>query len=207
MFGVLKREFLNSRFLHLRNRTFISCVRVFFSLLVSLKTIAMKSFLYVLLIVIISGCSESILSDIEIEDPSLLKVVVKVQQDEYNNKEVQVFIRDKNNHPVDMLNGEVLVNEHNAPYKRANIRAFNARGYIYEPANWEQSFKITIYWNQSEGYTFFVDKYSGFPGFIVNYPVSDSGQSSYATRNDSFTIYSAPFYRKSINVEYTIMVD
>jgi hypothetical protein len=180
---------------------------VFLGLFVSLKTIAMKSLLSVLLIVFISGCSESILSDIEINDPSLLKVVVKVQQDEYNNKEVQVFIRDKNNHPVDMLNGDVLVNEHNAEYKRASIKALNARGYIYEPANWEQSFKITVYWNQQEGYTFFVDKYSGFPGFRVNYPVYRSGQNSYATLNDNFTIYSAPFYRKSIDVEYSIMVE
>jgi len=104
----------------------------------------------------------------EITDPHLLKVKVKIEQNKNNEKEVQVFIRDKNNKPIELMTGRVIVNDHAALFNRAEVNAMGARGYIYYPYTGEQVFKITIYWNSYESHTFILSPNNGWPGFRYN---------------------------------------
>ncbi|MBK3516014.1 hypothetical protein [Carboxylicivirga marina] len=161
-------------------------------------------YLLILVAIFSTSCSKSVLSDMEISDPHLLKVKVKIEQNIHDEKEVHVFIRDKNNKPVDLLSGRVIINEHTLPFERAQVNAAGTRGYIYTPHYDEQIFKITIYWNSYESHTFILSPQNGWPGF--KYP-----NCSCTHNHDSDTIYNsyslkpAPFYNHEIDIVYNIM--
>jgi len=149
-----------------------------------------------------TSCSKSALSDVDIMDPSLLKVKVKIEQNNYNDKEVQVFVRDKNNNPVEFLNGKVLVNGRHVSFDRASVHAAGTRGYIYTPSNSEQVFQITIFWNSRDHYSFVLSPETEWPGFYCNsYHSCDEDAH---TINNSYELKGAPFYHKEIVVSYTI---
>ena len=115
-------------------------------------------FYFATITILFSSCSESILSDVDIVDPRVLKVKVKIEQDADNDKEVQIFVRDKNNHPVDLLYGKVIVNGERVPYTRASVNELDQRGYIYEPYNNEHQFQITIFWNEHDHHSFILNR-------------------------------------------------
>ncbi len=150
----------------------------------------------------LTGCSKSALSDVDIMDPSLLKVKVKIEQNDYNDKEVQVFVRDKNNNPVEFMNGKVLINGQRVGFDRASVHAAGTRGYIYEPYNNEQIFQITIFWNTRDQYSFVLSPETGWPGFYCNtyHACDDDGHSI----SKNFELKGTPFYHNEITVSYTI---
>jgi len=140
----------------------------------------------------------------EITDPHQLKVKVKIEQDEHNNKEVQVFVRDRNNRPVDMMSGRVIVNDHIVLFDRAEVNSAGARGYIYHPYGDEQIFKITIYWNSYDSHTFILSPSNGWPGF--RYPDCSCNYGHEADYlYDSYSLQPAPFHNHEINIVYNIM--
>jgi len=153
-----------------------------------------------------TSCSKSALSDVDIMDPSLLKVKVKIEQNDHNDKEVQVFIRDKNNNPVDLLNGKVLINGQRVSFDRASVHAAGTRGYIYTPSNSEQVFQITIFWNSRDNYSFVLSPETGWPGFYCNSYSSCNRCDNCGehTVHDSYELKGTPFYHKEIIVSYTI---
>jgi len=153
----------------------------------------------------LGSCSKSVLSDMEITDPHLLKVKVKVEQNGDNEREVQVYIRDKNNKPIDLMTGRVVVNDHAALFDRAEVNALGARGYMYYPYSDEHIFKITIYWNSYDSHTFILSPDNGWPGFR-NYDYcscSNHHEPSYAS--DTYTLRPAPFHNHEIDVSYRIV--
>lgn len=162
-------------------------------------------FLYIALILLIfTSCSESILSDMEINDPNMLKVKVKIEQSDYNEKEIQVFVRDTKDHPVDMLDGRVYVNNHRVSYDRAEINSLGARGYIYTPHSNEQIFEITIYWNHYESHTFTLSPSNGWPGFYTDDNCSCYHSHDHFVRRN-YTLKPAPFNDREIEVSYHIL--
>ncbi|MCU4166026.1 hypothetical protein [Carboxylicivirga caseinilyticus] len=164
----------------------------------------MKALPILLLIALLfSACTESILSDIEIADPYQLKVKVKIEQNNENDKEIQVFIRDTKNHPVDLLTGKVIVNDHYVSYSRAMVNSAGARGYIYRPHNDEQVFDITIYWNSVDYHRFLLSPANGWPGFYCNHSHWDDEDVDF--ESDNYSLRPAPFYDNEIDIAYTIM--
>ena len=148
----------------------------------------------------------SVLSDMEITDPDVLKVKVNIEQNEYNEKEIQVFVRDKNNRPVELLTGKVIVNGCRVYFERANVNAAATRGYIYVPENWEQSFEISLYWNEYDYHTFVLDCETGFPGFFHNEPYHScecDGEVDFYQKR--YELRPAPFYKNRIQVEIKII--
>jgi len=141
----------------------------------------------------------------EITDPHLLKVKVKIEQNKNNEKEVQVFIRDKNNKPIELMTGRVIVNDHAALFNRAEVNAMGARGYIYYPYTGEQVFKITIYWNSYESHTFILSPNNGWPGFRYNGDCSCSQNHEPSFVSDNYTLRPAPFYNHEIDIAYNII--
>lgn len=171
------------------------------------KNIMMRLFVILLLTILtLTGCSKSPLSDVDIMDPSLLKVKVKIEQNSYNDKEVQVFIRDKNNNPVELLNGKVLVNGHRVSFDRASVHAAGTRGYIYTPSNSEQEFQISIFWNAYDNYSFILCRETGWPGFYCNSYNSchQCNECDEHTISNRYELKGAPFYHHEIVVSYTI---
>ncbi|WP_430814136.1 hypothetical protein [Carboxylicivirga sp. RSCT41] len=158
--------------------------------------------LLILVAIISTSCSKSVLSDMEITDPHLLKVKVKIEQNVHDEKEVQVFIRDKNNRPVDLLSGRVIVNEQAVRFDRAEVNAAGTRGYIYYPHYNEQIFKITIYWNSYDSHTFILSPQNGWPGF--KYPNCSCNYEP-DQLNGSYSLKPAPFYNNEIDIVYNIM--
>ncbi len=165
----------------------------------------MKAMITIMLMaIVLTSCSKSVLSDVEITDPHLLKVKVKLEQNEHDEREVQVFIRDKNNRPVELMTGKVVVNNHILPFDRAEVNAAGARGYIYYPHYNEQVFKITIYWNSYDAHTFILSRDNGWPGFPTqNCHCSYHHDSDHLY--DSYSLRPAPFYNHEISVVYNIM--
>ncbi len=158
----------------------------------------------ILVAILSTSCSKSVLSDMEITNPDLLKVKVKIEQNIHDEKEVQVFVRDKNNRPVDLLSGRVVVNEQSVPFDRAQVNAAGTRGYIYYPHYNEQIFKITIYWNSYDSHTFILSPQNGWPGFdYPNCSCPDNHEPDYIT--DSYSLKPAPFYNNEIDIVYNIM--
>jgi hypothetical protein len=148
----------------------------------------------------------SVLSDMEISNPEVLKVKVKIVQNEYNEKEVQVFVRDHNNRPVDLYSGKVMVNGCRAPFERAQVHAAGTRGYIYVPDNWEQAFEISVYWNEYDAHSFYLGRNTGFPGFFYNEPYYDCGcDGDVNYRHKNYDLKPAPFHDNRIQVEYKIL--
>lgn len=160
-------------------------------------------YLVLILALAVSSCSESVLSDVEITDPHLLKVKVKIEQDSDNNKEVQVFIRDTKNHPIDLLTGRVIINDHAVLYDRASVNAAGTRGYIYRPYNDEQVFEITIFWNSIDYHTFLLSPANGWPGFYCNRSHWDEENTDFISNN--YKLKPAPFNDHEIEVSYTII--
>lgn len=161
-------------------------------------------YLLILVAIISTSCSKSVLSDVEISDPHLLKVKVKIEQNVHDEKEVQVFIRDKNNKPVDLLSGRVIVNEQSVPFDRAQVNAAGTRGYIYYPHYNEQIFKITIFWNSYDSHTFILSPQNGWPGF--RHPnCSCSNNYEPDQLYDNYSLRPAPFYNHEIDIVYNIM--
>ncbi len=160
-------------------------------------------YILILIAIISTSCSKSILSDMEITDPHLLKVKVKIEQNSDNEKEVQVFIRDKNNRPIDLLTGKVIVNECITRFDRAEVNAAGARGYIYRPYDDEQIFKITIYWNSYDYHTFVLSPQNGWPGF--RYPDCSCYTHEPDYLYDSYSLKPAPFYDNEIDIVYNII--
>ncbi|WP_439183052.1 hypothetical protein [Carboxylicivirga taeanensis] len=161
-------------------------------------------YLLILVALISTSCSKSVLSDMEITDPHLLKVKVKIEQNIHNEKEVQVLIRDRNNRPVQLLTGMVIVNECTTHFDRAEVNAAGTRGYIYRPYDHEQLFKITIYWNSYDSHTFILSPQNGWPGF--RYPDCDCHypyEPEYIS--DHYALKPAPFYNQEIDVVYNII--
>lgn len=171
----------------------------------------MKLKIYAILICILSlsmvGCSKSPLSEIELNDPSVLKVSVHIAQNEYNDKEVQVFIRDKNGRPVKLLDGWVDVNRSEAKWDRASINSLNERGYIYYPFRNEHEFLVEIHLNGEDTYWFRIDPESGFPGFVHDYPIEPGeymeGEDPYLTH--TYYIRNRYFRHEEIKVSYHIL--
>ncbi|WP_321308146.1 hypothetical protein [Marinifilum fragile] len=171
----------------------------------------MKARIYTLLFLIgllsMQSCSKSALSDIELTDPSLLKVSVRIAQDYNNNKEVQVFIRDKNSRPVQLENGWVEVNGIVAHWSRADIHSLSERGYIYRPDEYEHDFRIYIHLNPYDVYWFDLNPSTGFPGFIRNYPLHDDEfHPEYDPYiDDHYNLYDMPFRNEIVKVNYKIL--
>ncbi len=161
-------------------------------------------YVLILMAIVSTSCSKSVLSDMEITDPQQLKVKVKIEQNIDDEKEVQVFIRDRNNRPVDLLTGKVIVNEYIVPFDRAEVNSANARGYIYRPHFDEQIFKITIFWNSYDYHTFILSPRNGWPGF--RYP-DCSCHYNYEPDylHDSYSLKPAPFYDNEIDIVYNII--
>ena len=155
----------------------------------------------------IQSCSKSALSDIELTDPDLVKVSVRIAQNYDNYKEVQVFVRDKNNRPVQLENGWVEVNGIVAHWDRAEIHSLNERGYIYRPDDYEHDFRVFIQLNSDDVYWFDLNPSTGFPGFIRNYPLhSDEFHPEYDPYiRDSFHLLDMPFRNGIVKVSYTIL--
>jgi len=193
---------------------FASLIRVWHNIyVIGIKQIliTMKNSLYILWIFIIallgSGCSKSALSDIELQDPSLVKVSVKIAQDVLNQKEVQVFIRDRHNRPVELEHGWVEVNGREARWKRAEINSLSERGYIYYPHPNEHEFEIAIHLNRHDVYWFDINRDTGFPGFVHNGAL-DRYEASHAVDpflSDSYSLYNMPFYNHKVKVSYHIL--
>ncbi|TAJ09759.1 hypothetical protein DMA11_19710 [Marinilabiliaceae bacterium JC017] len=160
-----------------------------------------------MLLMLLYACSKSVLSDVEISDPDLLKVKVKIEQDAYNDKEVQVFIRDKNNHPVELRNGKVVVNGCKLDFERASVNGLEARGYMYTPDNHEQIFQITIFWNHCDSHSFIISAETGFPGFITNesHWCNYCNSSNASFHSGRYELKPSPFYKNRIKVEYRIL--
>jgi hypothetical protein len=155
----------------------------------------------------ISSCSKSALSDIELEDPSLVKVSVQIAQDVYNQKEVQVFIRDRHDRPVELKNGWVEINGAEARWDRAEINSFNERGYIFYPERYEHEFRIEIHLNSYDTYWFDINPETGFPGFVHNYPLME-GETHPADDpffGDNYNLYDMPFYDRKVKIKYHIL--
>ncbi len=166
----------------------------------------MKAIFLILLVTIsLTSCSKSVLSDVEITDPHLLKVKVKLEQDSNNEKEIQVYIRDKNNKPVELMTGRVVINDHTALFNRAEVNSTGARGYMYCPYEGEQVFKISVYWNSNESHTFILSPSNGWPGFgnSDNYSCSNGHKPTF--ESDTYLLRPAPFYNQEINVAYKII--
>lgn len=160
-------------------------------------------YLLILIAIISTSCSKSVLSDMEITDPYQLKVKVKIEQNSDDEREVQVFIRDRNNRPIDLLTGKVIVNECAVPFDRADVNAAGARGYIYRPYDDEQIFKITIYWNSYDYHTFILSPQNGWPGFRHSSCSCYDHEPTYLS--DSYSLKPAPFYNQEIDIVYNIM--
>ncbi|MBR8537473.1 hypothetical protein KDU71_18030 [Carboxylicivirga sediminis] len=160
-------------------------------------------YILILIAIISTSCSKSVLSDMEITDPHLLKVKVKIEQNVHDEREVQVFIRDRNNRPIDLLAGKVIVNEYMVPFDRAEVNAAGARGYIYQPCMDEQIFKITIYWNSYDSHTFILSPQNGWPGF--RYPDCSCNYNDPDYIYDSYSLKPAPFYDHEIDIVYNII--
>ncbi|WP_066627805.1 hypothetical protein [Labilibacter marinus] len=160
-------------------------------------------FIYLAILLIFTSCGKSILSDMEITDPQAIKVKVKIEQGEPDEKEIQVYIRDTKNHPIEMLDGKVLVNNQRLSFERATVNAMGARGYMYTPFDDEDIFEITIYWNSHDKHTFVLSPATGWPGFYSN---ADCGcvHDGYK-EHESFEIKPAPFHDKLIEVSYNIL--
>ncbi len=152
-----------------------------------------------------ASCSESVLSDVEITDPHLLEVKVKIEQNSHNDKEVQVFIRDTNSRPIDLLTGKVIINDHIVLFDRASVNAAGARGYIYTPHNDEQIFEITIYWNSVDYHTVLLSPANGWPGFYCNHSHAHDDHAHFAS--DNYSLKGAPFHDHEIDISYTILSD
>jgi len=171
----------------------------------------MKTRIYILLLLLsafgIQSCSKSALSDIELTDPSLVKVSVHIAQDYDNNKEVQIFIRDKNSRPVQLENGWVEVNGAAAYWDRAEINSMSERGYIYHPDEYEHDFRVVIHLNPYDEYWFDLNPYYGFPGFIRNYPLfTDEFHPEYDPYiYDSYRLDDMPFRNGVVKVSYHIL--
>jgi hypothetical protein len=161
--------------------------------------------LYIILALALTfmSCSESVLSDVEITDPHLLDVKVKIEQDSNNDKEVQVFIRDTKGRPIHLLTGKVIVNDHVVLFDRATVNAAGARGYIYTPYNNEQVFEITIYWNSIDYHTVLLSPATGWPGFYCNH--SHAHEENLHFARDNYSLKGAPFNDHEIEVSYTII--
>jgi hypothetical protein len=171
----------------------------------------MRARVYILVLFLsilgVQSCSKSALSDIELTDPSLVKVSVRIAQDYDNNKEVQVFIRDKNNRPIQLENGWVEVNGIVAHWDRAEIHSLDERGYIYRPNEYEHGFRIYIQLNPHDVYWFDLNSSTGFPGFIRNYPLYDDEfhpeHDPYI--NEYYKLYDMPFRNRIVKVRYQIL--
>lgn len=161
-------------------------------------------YILILIAILSTSCSKSVLSDMEITDPHLLKVKVKIEQNQYDEREVQVLIRDKNNRPIDLLSGKVIVNDHVVLFDRAEINSAGARGYIYHPYGDEHIFKITIYWNSYDSHTFILSPQNGWPGFgYPNCSCSYDHEPDYLY--DNYALRPAPFYNHEISIVYNII--
>ncbi|TRX72498.1 hypothetical protein [Carboxylicivirga sp. M1479] len=162
-------------------------------------------YILILIAILSTSCSKSVLSDVEITDAHLLKVKVKIEQNINDEREVQVFIRDKNNKPIDLLSGRVIINEHIVAFDRAEVNAAGARGYIYRPYGNEQIFKISIYWNSYESHSFILSPQNGWPGFRYSNCSCSYHNHEPDYLYDSYSLKPAPFHNGEIDIVYNIM--
>jgi hypothetical protein len=166
----------------------------------------MKTIIFLLLAAIsLTNCSKSALSDIDIEDPQLIKVKVKIAQNKENKKEVQVFVRDKNNQPVEMKTGRVIINNTEVSFSKAAVQGIQTRGYIYYPDNEEQVFEVTIYWNSSDKFNFTLNPDNGWPGFSHNSACDNCGTHTADFTGGGKIIKPAPFRSNEVEFVYTIV--
>lgn len=160
--------------------------------------IHISTFLLLFLILISSSCRKSVLSELDLESVSVLKVKVKIDEKRKGKRQVLVSIRDKTNHPVEFSNGDVFVNGDPTDFSLRTVLS-TSRGYYYRTPGDIHEFAITIQWNKTESYSFMVDQNAGFPGFgnSIGWNISKGTK--------KFTITPAPFANNKIEVEYDVM--
>ncbi|MCT4614416.1 MAG: hypothetical protein N4A49_06035 [Marinifilaceae bacterium] len=162
---------------------------------------------FIFLIGILFSCSKSSLSDIELNNPELLRVNVCISQDENNQREVFVRIRDKNFAPVEFKGGRVLINRISSKYSRSsgNISLMQ-RGYVYNVLdNYESYFDIEIWYNENDSYQFRVDRNIGFSGFVENQDIKNKEGVDKSYIQGNSTIKDTPFMNGKIEFEYKLL--
>ncbi|GEM_PF-1367738 len=160
----------------------------------------------ILSVMFITSCKKSILSDMVITDPSIVKVSVKIYQNEKADKEVAVVLRDGNNHTIELKNGSVVVNGRVAAFQHTKINPTLERGYVIKPFDYEDSFYVLINLNDDDSYSFSVDAQNGFPGFYRDEPLSGSElyyDGNYI--NKDFYIYNKYFMNDRVRIVYRIL--
>ena len=160
--------------------------------------IHISTLLLLVLILISSSCRKSVLSELDLESVSILKVKVKIDEKRKGKRQLLVSIRDKTNHPVEFSNGGVFVNGDQTDFSLRTVLS-TSRGYYYRIPRDVNAFEITIHWNKTESYTFMVDQDAGFQGFgnSIGWNISKGTK--------KFTITPAPFANSKIKVEYDVM--
>ena len=151
-----------------------------------------------LLTATLMSCTKSVLSELELDAPDQLRVKVKIDEKRQRKKQLQVSIRDRTNHPVELGFGNVFVNGEPTEWSSRTVIT-TARGYNYRVPAGVDEFEITIYWNKSDSYTFMIDKDAGFPGFgnTIGWNISRGAE--------RFVITPTPFADNRIVVEYDVM--
>ena len=156
------------------------------------------SFVFIAIIILFTSCRKSVLSELEIESASILKVKVKIDEKTNNHRWVQVTVRDKTNHIVEFSNGAVIVNDEPTNFASKTVVS-PSRGYNYRVPAGVETFEITIFWNETGSHTFMINQDTGFPGF------SNKFGYNWTQGSDKFIITPTPFADGKIDVEYDIM--
>jgi len=161
-------------------------------------------FISLTLLIGISSCSESPLSDVEIHDPSSLYVSAHIYQDFDNNKELIIKVNDKNGNYVDILNGGVSVNGRDCELKHASFGGLG-KTYVYYPSYYVDEFRVQIWYNSHDSYTFYIEA-PYFPGFMTNKRVTHvdlrHSRNKFTGQN---TYTETPFHNREIDFNFDIM--
>lgn len=167
------------------------------------KSDSNKLVIFILLLNLCS-CTESPLSDVEINDPSVLHVSTHIYQDFDNNRELIVEIKDKNGHYIDLRNGEVLINDQRAEFKSNNMGVLG-KSYVLKPGFEDTEFRILIQYNSRDSYFFIIGR-NYFPGFKTDRYIQDRRLCHSANKlNGEATLYNTPFYQNKIKFNFDIM--
>ncbi|EAY24362.1 hypothetical protein [Microscilla marina] len=165
------------------------------------KHIVFTKLYYLLIVPLLLHSCKSPLSDIEIDDPTLLSVNVNIDQDYDNNKTLKVAVKDKNGQAIELKNGFVVLNN-----KRL---AYTNKRYVYHQLKFDdKDFQLTIQYNSNKSWTGKYGEKEGFPGFKTDEPVSNQYERHYQNKFTSkYTLTNVPFNKGQIVFCYDILRD
>lgn len=171
----------------------------------------MKKTIYLSIVLLLSitvSCGKSVLTDIEIQDPTLIDMNVRITQKSDNEIFVDIRPTDKKYRFIRLKNGTVTVNGQSVDYKHSSLKDFD-RAYRYKAKKGETNFNITVRYNSTDSYTFQYGTKEGFPGFGTTevktvFPDIPNSTIFYNTGNFYIRNATIPFRKGEIYISYHV---